>query len=335
MYSRPTWRDEKRPDSILESGPSELAMRYADAQDAKAGHEELAVIDITLSAKRPFFPLPLWVLIDGKRVNVLSSDHAQSLRIPAGLHQVQVRGCLRQSETLHLPLLPGERIALECGRHKWDALRFSALRMVVVLAAIPLARFMLPLTGVATLLVGAVLLAIAEWRAFVAPGARLYLKPSGVREIPSSIIPGQRPPQFTLRRLMITIAVIALLTWVGLFERDFQVKRQYQGIARAYSDSAERYDKYLLTLKDHTNRSMKLEETTTAAVDAAGRALKLDPENREAQQRLRDMQALLQVTRNQSAYLLQYTAYMTELRDKYRRAASRPWEPVEPDAPPP
>lgn len=310
-------------------------MGYADGQDVKVGHEEPAVIDITLFGKRPFFPLPLWVLIDGKRVSVLSSDHVQSLRMPAGLHRVQVRGCLRQSETLHLPLMPGERIALECGRHKWDAIRFSALRMVVVLAALPLACVMLPLTGVATLLVGVALLAIAEWRVFVAPGARLYLKPSGTREMSSSAIPGQRPPQFTLRRLMIAIAVIAFLTWVGLFERDFQAKRQSQGMARTYSDSAKRYDKWLVTLKDQMNRSIKLEETTTAAVDAAARALKLDPENREAQQRLRDMQALLQVTRNQSIHLLQHTAYMTQLRDKYRRAASRPWEPVEPDAPPP
>lgn len=301
----------------------------------KVEHDDLAVIDVALFGRRPLLPLPLWVFIDDNEVGILTYGHSQSFQIPAGLYQIQVRGYLRQSETLHLPLLRGERTELECGRHKWDALRYSALRMVVVLAAIPLARLMLPLTGVATLLVGALLLAIAEWHAFVAPGARLYLKPSDVREISSSAILSQQPPQFTLRRLMIVIALIALLTWVGLFERDLQAKRKYQSIARAHSELAEQYDKGLLTLKDHARRGMELEETTVAAVNAAGRALELDPENRESQQKFREMQSLLREVRNQRAFFLRQTAYMTQLRDKYRQAVLRPWEPVEPDPPPP
>jgi hypothetical protein len=294
-----------------------------------------STVEIAIFGKPMILPMRVHVFIDGRKVGMLGNQCPQVFEVLAGTRRVQVKGLIRQSEVLHLPLSVGERVVLECGWDGREENRPGWFRLAGVLAVIPLTILTLPLTGLATLLVGAFLGLVGEWRLFVEPGGYLYLKPQGARRIPSSAIPRHRPPQFTLRRLMAVVGIVGLLTWIGLLERERQANRTQQGIAKTHTQQAEGYQEELSTLKNHFERNTKLERITTEAIESATSALASDPANHKLHARIRELQYQRQLIQNQQAFLSRRSTYVTQLRDKYLRAAARPWEPVDPDPSPP
>jgi HEAT repeat protein len=184
------------------------------------------------------------ILIDNRPVGVLIDRRARSLPVEAGVHQMTAKVGFLRSRTLVLSLAPGDRITLACGFRRGLLALLSVAFIAVSGAGLLLVGR--GLYGQAMAAQGLALgVMVADLLTTVAlPGARLYLKRSGVPSDAGSLpermdalsLAGRskrerRGFRISLRGLLLLVACCAPLFWVA---RELWDRRPGNQPARAF-----------------------------------------------------------------------------------------------------
>ncbi len=147
-------------------------------------------------------------------------------------------------------------------------------------------------------------------------------------------------PRFTVRRIMVAVAVLALILGGSL--EAIRLKRyRDECLTRAATHAeSERYSRGM----EHMAREMaETAESFLAILQrwtvSRGSFLRMTTIIREAERKRAELAEQQKRSaadeRGQEARYAEYAAYHEALKRKYLRAAARPWQSVEPDPPPP
>jgi hypothetical protein len=132
--------------------------------------------------------------------------------------------------------------------------------------------------------------------------------------------------RFTLRSMMIAVAIVAVACWGEMIRRRWVAYRQkaayyagQQGLDKLYAAAF-----YESIAETEQNREFAQEQTKSSIY------------NREVWAGLVRQETQMIIDGSETAeYFQQRAAYFGDLRKKYDRAATHPWLSVEPDPPPP
>jgi hypothetical protein len=164
----------------------------------------------------------------------------------------------------------------------------------------------------------------------------------------------QTRPRFTIRRLMIVVAIAALLLSAGIGghglvrrSRHFhQRAADYAKSENAFLALAQLSERGVVLMQDQAKR-LSLYQSLLRHVSVSDRRLHPEVEVEDGIARLRnEIQKMVEQSqdRNQrnvesflrnAPFFRSLASYHAQMKRKYQRAASRPWETVPPDPPPP
>jgi hypothetical protein len=280
-------------------------------------------------------PPTVRVFIDGECIAALTNKRVHTFPVAPGVREVRARCRGMRSQAVALALAPGDRAALECGFDESWRSGFRAIRLVLWLAAFPLTALLrLPLTSAAVLGLSAVALGIAIGRTFLAPGACLYLRARAAVPSPGATEPGApRLPRMTTRRWMVAIAVVAAVLGLAAHERAMQHRAEYRSRRDLYEEQARWFAESEESSKQDEAKWAESERAGLAELESLKTISASRPGDAGVQQKLRELERLLEVVRSIRASNARMRAYFARMKEKYRRAASRPWEAVEADPP--
>ncbi len=295
-----------------------------------------AIIEIRAVGRTASVTWPIRVFVDGEQVGALMSKRARSFSVLPGVRQVSVKYGSQRSKTLDLCLSSGECAELECGfdnRLGYRSLAGTALFWATVA---PLMIRGLPLTGLAAALLVGAALGVDSWKVSRTPGSSLYLRP---RTIPttakakaSAVLP---MPRLTIRWCMVAVAVVAVLLAVGVLERRSQRRLNNQRQAGLHRSLAEMDAESEKRWSDSVKRLADREQRNLRYVDTLEKGMSLGIKDPSLQSKLKDAKRDLELTRQMKDEETKLAAYYAQLKKKHLYAASHPWEPVDPDPPPP
>ena len=274
------------------------------------------------------------VLIDGERAGELDvrDQTEQAWLVAPGAHTISLSCVFGRSETVDVNLLPGESATLQCGFARPKMLD-SYWWMAAWLAMTPLCMAELWLTGLAAGGLALAGLGFIVWPQWTTPGAYLSLRPqTDGQSLHDAVTDIMQRPRVTVRRSMFLVALIAALLGGAIEERRMQRRsesnkdrqEQYQALAQMHAEQ-ERY--------------ARAAETGYATMEAADlKQIELfsawsssDPGRESWKKQLEGARQSLETDRGLRAFFAKSATSEAKLKEKYLRAAARPWEPVEED----
>ena len=297
---------------------------------------DTSTVDIRVVGRVPRTPPALRVLIDGKDFGLLILRREHSFPVAPGVHMVRVKWNSLRSETLEVPVSPGEHAKLDCGVRMSELARLGAINASHFIMLIPLFLFNMPLLAMAIVVLWVVFMGFVGSRTYLRPGSHVTLRPR-----PLSPDPGPWPsparylPRMTIGRCMIAVAVVAILFAVGVQEEALNRRNSYQNQSSSHRMEADFNARQESSSNDFERRYAKTEELMIEDIKALSNELVTNPKDDTLREKIEALKRSLAETQARRAKHAEKAAYHAGLKQKYLRAAERPWEPLEPDPAPP
>ena len=257
---------------------------------------------------------------------------AQPWLVTPGVHTISLSCVLGRSETVRVNLQPGQTAVLDCGFGRLKMLD-SYWWMAAWLAMTPLCMAELWLTGLAAGGLGLAGLGFVVWPQWTTPGAYLWLRPQTEAPSPRDALTDiTLRPRMTLRRSMFLVAVIAGLMAGAIEERRMQGRAENDEIRqerfRALAEMHAEQERYAKATEAGYAR---METADLKQIETLSAWLSWDPGRESLKRQLEGAKESLDMDRRMRAFFAKSAASEALLKEKYLRAAERPWEPVEAD----
>jgi hypothetical protein len=276
----------------------------------------------------------LRVFIDGQYAGGLDvrRQTARPWLVTPGAHTISLSCVFGRSETVGVKLLPGQTAVLECG--------FGQLKMLDAywwiaawLAMTPLCMAELWLTGFAAGGLGLAGLGFVLWPQWTTPGAYLWLRPH--TEVPSprhALTDFTLRPRVTVRRSMFLVAVIAGLLAGAIEERRMQSRAENDELRRErYRAFAEMHAEQERYARASEAGYARMEAADLKQIENLPASFSADPGRESLKRQLEGAKQTLDMDRGMRTFFAKSAASEALLKEKYLRAAARPWETVEED----
>jgi hypothetical protein len=277
-------------------------------------------------------PYGVRVFVDQECIGRLGTPdrRAQVRLVTPGPHKVSVvYARVWRSETAAVNLSPGETVRLECGFER-PKLRDYFYPAATNLAIIPLCKFELYLTAITAFGLAFVGVAFVLWRHWISPGGYLILRPlADPRFTQASLAGFQHRPRMTIRRAMVVVAAVAGL--LGIAAEDRRIRRRteldvlrerYRFMAAMHAGQESRWTKQQSQMSEAEERLIKNVEAISILVGS-------DTDQDFLNTRLAQAKQMLEDHRVRRASYARRADTEAQAREKYLRAAERPWESVE------
>jgi hypothetical protein len=199
-----------------------------------------------------------------------------------------------------------------------------------LLAIIPLCKFELYLTALAAFGLAVAGLGLAMWRQWITARGDLSSRPLAEPRVTQAVLFGiTRRRRMTIRRAMAFVAATAGLLGIAGEDRRNQRRAQIDGLRDRYRFMAAMHaGQASMWTKQHARMAL-LEERLVKDVAELSMMVGSDQEQDSWNTRLEQAKQMLVDHRAQRASYARRADYEAQAKEKYLRAAERPWEPVE------
>lgn len=289
-------------------------------------------------------PLECALFVDGARLGTVQGSRPLSVPVRSGTRRVELRGFGMRSHALNVRLENAERVELRCGVN-WQRpaglLVLNLILAAVLFVALPGAPAAFPIWAFAGGIVTPLLIVEALWA--TAPGwlLRLEYAPDRVGMVGADRVARLSDARrVRLWHGLIGVAMFAGLLGLGRVEWNVRMRRLYEPRAAAYRARVVENRKLAMMSERVADRWLRLE---ASYADEEHELLEfwkeksLDADTDDVQtfermlQRARDNRARVVANAAREAGV---RAHFLQAAEAYRRAAERPWEPVNISPPP-
>jgi hypothetical protein len=218
---------------------------------------------------------------------------------------------------------------LECGFES-PRLRDYFLPIAAHLAIIPLWKHELYLTALAVFGLAFVGLGFVMWRQWITPGGYRSLKPLADPRLAQASLRGiKHRPRMTIRRAMAVVAATACLLGIAAEDRRNRRRTEIDVLREQYRFMAAMHAGQETIWTQQQAQMAELEESLVKNVEALSTVIRSDPHEEACKKRLEKAKQMLLDHRVRRASYTRRSGTEAQAKEKYVRAAMRPWASVE------
>ena len=218
---------------------------------------------------------------------------------------------------------------LECGFER-PKLHDYFLPISAHLAIIPLWKLELYLTAIAAFGLAFVGLGFVMWRQWITPGGYLSLKPLADPRLNRASLRGiKHRPRMTIRRAMAVVAATACLLGIAAQDRRNRCRTEIDVLREQYRFMAAMHAGQETIWTQQHAQMAEMEESLVKNVEALSIVVRSDPHQESCKKRLERAKQMLLDHRSRRANYTRRSSTEAQAKEKYVRAAKRPWESVE------
>jgi hypothetical protein len=259
------------------------------------------------------------VLVDGQRAAEIECGETVEVDLAPGRHEVMAKMDRHRSNRVEIEVGPGGRCHFEVGSRwsGWQSVLFPACTMVPLICVFVSGRLSVPLFFLPMGLL------FPLW----VHSTSVSRQPIYLAEVPAPDAATPTPvgpprPQFTVRWMMIVVAVLAVGLWLDLEFARARRQAEYMAAAEGHTGDEATFRQR----EQRENRSVVENEARLRRMEQEANPMTADRES---------LKLSVARARARAAVLAAHANYHAEMRRKYEAAAAGRWLSVEDDPPPP